>query len=132
MKIKSFEILLERRLVIIMISLISLTINWKPQNLLRDQLSKDIIDPINYLNQDSNEYQEIKNLIFDIKNKKNLEPKIVIFNRMNSEYKENIELFADELAYNFAYSNKEKDFNSLLVVLSIEKRKMRIRTGKNI
>lgn len=124
---------IQLKLIFIIISIsISFTNQWKPEDLLRNQFIKDIIDSNEYLNYESVEFQQIKNIIYNIKNKHNLDLKIVIFNRMNYEYRGNIELFTDELAYKSASENREKDYDSLIIAFAIEDRKMRIRIGKNI
>lgn len=104
----------------------------RPSELLLNNNAKDIVDLKSFLDTNSPDYEYLKNKIFEIRNKHNLEVKHVIFSKMNTEYKGNIQVFTDEFAYIFFNADMERDHQSLIVSVAVNDRKMRIRTGKNI
>ena len=111
-------------------------VEWLPESIFNSTTYQNgIVDPENYLKD-----FEDKNLLYyqidEIKRLKEIDVTLVIISKISSVYsngvKKNISKFVDDLSSLLADKKSQSDWNSLIILFSVEDKQMQIRTGSEV
>lgn len=99
---------------------------WNPETIFQQYKDQSIFDPQNYLKK-SETHQHLSKVINEIQEQHKITLNIFIINKMD---RSDIDIFTNDVSYLIFKADVSKEQNSIIIMVPIEQREIKIRTGK--